>query len=100
MFWRGTVLPLANRIGSSLAHWLAPVFGESVKLVADTDSAPALAKDRAAAWEQVGKAGSLTVNESGSWPTDASARSFKPERLFRRRSPLSFEWALPGQLMQ
>ena len=29
----------------------------------DTDNVPALAKDRAALWEQVGKAQFLTVNE-------------------------------------
>ena len=62
VFWRGTVLPLASRIGASLTHWLAPVFGD-VRLVVDTDDAPALAKDRAAFWEQVGEAAFLTVNE-------------------------------------
>ena len=62
VFWRGTVLPLASRIGSSLTHWLVPAFGD-VRLVVDTDDAPALAKDRAALWEQVGKAAFLTVNE-------------------------------------
>ena len=63
VFWRGTVLPLATRIGQSLTHWLAPAFGAEVRLVVDTDNVPALAKDRAALWEQVGKAGFLTVNE-------------------------------------
>jgi HK97 family phage portal protein len=63
VFWRGTVLPLAGRIGSSLAHWLAPAFGEGLRIVVDVDDAPALAKDRAALWEQVGKAAFLTVNE-------------------------------------
>jgi len=63
VFFRGTVLPLASRIGSSLTHWLSPAFGESVRLMVDTDSVPALAKDRAALWEQVGKAQFLTVNE-------------------------------------
>jgi HK97 family phage portal protein len=63
VFFRGTVLPLASRIGSSLTHWLSPAFGESERLVVDTDSVPALAKDRAALWEQVGKAAFLTLNE-------------------------------------
>ena len=63
VFWRGTVLPLATRIGSSLTHWLSPPFGEGIRLVVDTDNVPALAKDRAAFWEQVGKAQFLTVNE-------------------------------------
>jgi HK97 family phage portal protein len=62
VFWRGTVLPLASRIGASLTHWLSPAFGD-VRLAIDTDDAPALAKDRAAFWEQVGKAAFLTINE-------------------------------------
>ena len=63
VFWRGTVLPLAARIGSSLTHWLSPAFGAGIRLVVDTDNVPALSKDRAALWEQVGKAQFLTVNE-------------------------------------
>jgi HK97 family phage portal protein len=63
VFWRGTVLPLASRIGSALTHWLTPAFGDGIRLVVDTDNVPALAKDRAAFWEQVGKATFLTVNE-------------------------------------
>src|SRR6201994_1071577 len=63
VFFRGTVLPLACRIGASLTHWLSPAFGDDVQLVVDTDNVPALAKDRAALWEQVGKASFLTINE-------------------------------------
>ena len=63
VFWRGTVLPLATRIGSALTQWLAPAFGAKVRLVVDTDNVPALAKDRAALWEQVSKATFLSVNE-------------------------------------
>jgi HK97 family phage portal protein len=63
VFFRGTVLPLAMRIGASLTHWLAPAFGDGIRLVMDTDNVPALAKDRAALWEQVGKAAFLTLNE-------------------------------------
>ena len=63
MFWRGTVLPLATRIGNALTHWLSPAFGAQIRLVVDTDDLPALAADRAALWEQVGKAPFLTVNE-------------------------------------
>jgi HK97 family phage portal protein len=57
VFFRGTVLPLAARIGAALTHWLAPSFGDGIRLVVDTDSIPALAADRAALWEQVGKGG-------------------------------------------
>ena len=63
VFWRGTVLPLATRIGAALTHWLSASFGDGIRLVVDTDNVPALAKDRAALWEQVSKAGFLTVNE-------------------------------------
>jgi HK97 family phage portal protein len=63
IFFRGTVLPLACRIGSALTHWLTPAFGDGIRLTVDTDSVPALAKDRAAFWDQVGKAAFLTINE-------------------------------------
>jgi HK97 family phage portal protein len=63
IFFRGTVLPLACRIGSALTHWLTPAFGDGIRLTVDTDNVPALAKDRAAFWDQVGKAAFLTVNE-------------------------------------
>jgi HK97 family phage portal protein len=62
-FFRGTVLPLAQRIASALAQWLAPAFGEGLRLIVDADDVPALAKDRAALWEQVSKAAFLTLNE-------------------------------------
>jgi HK97 family phage portal protein len=63
VFWRGTVLPLAERIGSALTQWLEPAFGGGIRLAVDADGIPALAKDRAALWEQVGKAPFLTLNE-------------------------------------
>ena len=62
VFFRGTVLPLASRIGQALAQWLAPAFGE-LRLDIDTDQIPALAADRAALWDQVTRAPFLTVNE-------------------------------------
>ncbi|MEW6451172.1 MAG: phage portal protein [Pseudomonadota bacterium] len=63
VFWRGTVLPLATRIGAALSQWLAPAFGEDVRLVVDADQIPALAADRSALWEQITKAPFLTLNE-------------------------------------
>ena len=63
VFWRSTVLPLASRIGAALTQWLAPAFGDGIRLVVDTDQIEALANDRAALWEQVSKAPFLTVNE-------------------------------------
>lgn len=63
VFWRQTVLPLATRIGTSIAQWLAPQFGEGVRLVIDTDRVDALASDRNALWERVTNAPFLTLNE-------------------------------------
>lgn len=64
VFWRGSVLPLGNRIGAALAQWLSPGFGASaLTLAVDTDRIEALGADRAALWERVTKAPFLTVNE-------------------------------------
>jgi HK97 family phage portal protein len=63
VFWRGTVLPLASRIAGALAQWLAPAFGQDLRLAIDTDRIEALAGDRAALWERVTKAPFLTLNE-------------------------------------
>ena len=63
VFWRGSVLPLANRIGAALTQWLAPSFGAGLTLVADADRIEALSADRAALWERVTKAPFLTINE-------------------------------------
>lgn len=62
-FFRQTVLPLASRIGNSFAQWLSPQFGESIRIVVDTDRIDALATDRAALWERVSNAAFLTLNE-------------------------------------
>ena len=61
--FRGTVLPLANRIVAALAQWLAPAFGGGLRLAVDTDRIEALAQDRAALWERVTRAPFLTLNE-------------------------------------
>jgi len=63
VFWRGTVLPLANRIGAALTQWLSPSFGSGLALAVDTDRIEALSPDRAALWERVSKASFITVNE-------------------------------------
>ncbi len=63
VFWRQTVLPLANRMAGALTQWLAPVFGGELRLAVDTDRIEALAADRAALWERVTGAPFLTVNE-------------------------------------
>jgi HK97 family phage portal protein len=63
VFWRQTILPVAQRVGCALAQWLAPAFGANLRLSIDTDRIDALAADRAALWDRVTKASFLTVNE-------------------------------------
>lgn len=63
VFWRQTILPLASRVGSSLAQWLSPQFGGELRIVVDTDRIDALASDRAALWDRVANAPFLTLNE-------------------------------------
>jgi HK97 family phage portal protein len=62
-FFRQTVLPLAARVGSSIAQWLAPQFGENIRVVIDSDRIDALAADRSALWDRVSNAAFLTLNE-------------------------------------
>ncbi len=35
--WRQTILPLASRVGASIAQWLGPQFGGELRVVVDTD---------------------------------------------------------------
>jgi len=63
VFWRQTVLPLANRIAGALTQWLSPSFGVDLTLTPDIDRIEALSPDRAALWDRVSKAPFLTVNE-------------------------------------
>ncbi|HWE78003.1 MAG TPA: phage portal protein [Pseudolabrys sp.] len=63
VFWRQTVLPLANRITGALTQWLVPAFGADLTLAPDTDRIEALSADRAALWDRVTRAPFLTDNE-------------------------------------
>ncbi|UZE47605.1 phage portal protein [Rhodopseudomonas sp. P2A-2r] len=63
VFFRQTVLPLASRVGHAIAQWLAPQFGDGIRVVIDTDRIDALAADSAALWERVSAAAFLTLNE-------------------------------------
>ena len=62
-FWRQTVLPLAARVGGSLAQWLGPRSGNELRAEIDTDRIEALAIDRAALWQRIADAPFLTLNE-------------------------------------
>ncbi|CAN5415597.1 phage portal protein [soil metagenome] len=63
VFFRQTVLPLASRVGASIAQWLAPQFGDGIRVMIDTDRIDALSADRAALWDRVSNATFLTLNE-------------------------------------
>jgi phage portal protein BeeE len=57
------VLPLAQRIFDALAAWLAPAFGERLRLVPDLDQVIALASERDSLWSRVRSAPFLTDDE-------------------------------------
>jgi HK97 family phage portal protein len=62
-FWRQSVLPLVARTAASLTRWLAPRFGEGLRIGYDTDAVEALADARQAVWAKLDAASFLTVNE-------------------------------------
>ncbi len=62
-FWRQTVLPLVNRTARSLSNWFNEGGEQQITLKPDLNNIDALAADREARWQRVGKADFLTVNE-------------------------------------
>jgi HK97 family phage portal protein len=62
-FYRLTVLPLVARIAREFSAWLAPVFGEELRLWFDADQVEGLSAEREALWARVGQAGFLTEDE-------------------------------------
>ena len=62
-FYRLTVLPLATRVTTVLAHWLSGFTGELVELKPDLDQVPALSAERDAQWARVAGADFLTDAE-------------------------------------
>lgn len=62
-FWRQTVLPLVAKTAMALTRWLAPRFGETLRLSYDLDQVEALAPDREAVWSRLSSAAFLTLNE-------------------------------------
>lgn len=61
--WRQTVLPLVRKTAASLSDWLAPAFGEPVRLAVDLDRIEALAPEREAFWRRIMSADVLTDAE-------------------------------------
>ncbi len=62
-FYRLTVLPLVARTAKELSAWLAPAFGEGLRLWYDADQVEGLAGEREALWQRVGAAGFLDDDE-------------------------------------
>ncbi len=62
-FYRLTVLPLATRVLSALAHWIADFGGDNVTLSPDLDQIPALSAERDSQWRRVADATFLTASE-------------------------------------
>ena len=62
-FWRQTVLPLVGRSAAALTRWLAPRFGENLRVGFDADAVEALAEAREALWAKLNAADFLTINE-------------------------------------
>jgi HK97 family phage portal protein len=62
-FWRQTVLPLVARTAAQLTRWLAPKFGEALRIGYDLDAVPALAAERESTWDKLNAASFLTLNE-------------------------------------
>jgi HK97 family phage portal protein len=63
VFWRQTVIPLVARTARELTNWLAPSFGQTLRLSYDIDAIDALALEREAVWNRLSAASFLTVNE-------------------------------------
>ncbi|WP_082735817.1 phage portal protein [Polycladidibacter stylochi] len=62
-FWRQCVIPLVRRCTSELACWLAPAYGESLRLAPNLDAIEALSSERANLWQRINAADFLTDNE-------------------------------------
>jgi len=62
-FWRQTVLPQVARTAGALTRWLAPRFGEGLRIGYDADAVDALAQVREGLWTRLASADFLTVNE-------------------------------------
>jgi HK97 family phage portal protein len=62
-FYRGTALPLANRLLAALTNWLSPAYGGGLKLEPDLDQLHALSSERESLWRRVNEAGFLSDDE-------------------------------------
>ena len=62
-FWRLTVLPLAGRIARAMTGFVAPAYGQGLRLWYDADRVEGLSAERDALWARVGAAAFLSDDE-------------------------------------
>lgn len=62
-FYRLTVLPLVARTAKELSAWLAPAYGEGLRLWYDADQIEGLSGEREALWSRLEAAGFLSDDE-------------------------------------
>jgi len=58
-----TVLPLMDSVCDELNAWLAPAFGDRLRIGMDVDSIPAIAEKRREMWAMADRSQDLTINE-------------------------------------
>ncbi len=61
--WRQSVLPLVAKTANALTNWLAPAFGDNLRLAYDPDQIQALGIEREALWKRLAAADYLTRDE-------------------------------------
>ena len=61
--WALGVAAVAIGVSLSYTQWLAPKFGETLRIGFDTDSIDALAMDRESTWDKLNAATFLTMDE-------------------------------------
>ncbi|HEY1630636.1 MAG TPA: phage portal protein [Rhizomicrobium sp.] len=62
-FWRQTVMPLVARTAKDLTRWLAPRFGDGLRIGYDADAVDALAVERESVWDRLNAADFLSRDE-------------------------------------
>ena len=90
-----TIIPLAMRVCNDLNEWLAPSFGDNIKIDYDYDSIPAMVERRKRVYENVVAAvgaGVITRNEArdrlGLTPIDGGDDIYIAANLFPLGSPV------------
>ncbi len=61
--WRQSILPLVAKTANALTNWLAPSFGDNLRLAYDLDQIQALSIEREALWRRIAAADYLTRDE-------------------------------------